>query len=344
MLNMIKAVEITQQSIWESFVKEVDQANFLSSWNWGVFHQRLDKKVFYRGYYLGTKLIGLSLIVKESARRGSYLTIAGGPLLDWSNPKLTNFWRDDIKSIAQNEKCVFVRVRPQLLDNQDSKKLFAELGFNPAPMHLTADDTLQLDLSLTEEELLSQMRKNTRYEIRKADKVGITVTTSQAVTDIKAFYKYQLDLAKKHSFIPFSYKFLKEQFSVLAADNQVLLFHSYSEDKKLLASAFVIMYGNEAVYHYGISTPENNRLPGSYACQWAAIKEAKNRGIKRYNFWGITPADAPEDHRFAGVSLFKKGFGGNEVSYLPAQDLQTSPWYIPVKLFEMYRAKKRHLA
>ena len=45
--------------------------------------------------------------------------------------------------------------------------------------------------------------------------------------------------------------------------------------KKLLAQAFIILYGNEAVYHYGASTDEGRNHPGAYLIQWEAVKEAK---------------------------------------------------------------------
>jgi lipid II:glycine glycyltransferase (peptidoglycan interpeptide bridge formation enzyme) len=121
----------------------------------------------------------------------------------------------------------------------------------------------------------------------------------------------------------------------------VAFINSYQDDK-LLASAFVIFYNHEAVYHYGVSTPDNDDWPGSYATQWAAIQEGKKRDCHVYNFWGIAPEDQP-DHRFAGVSLFKRGFGGQEVPYLPAHDLGVTPFYWLTRGFELIRKKVRGL-
>jgi len=208
-------------------------------------------------------------------------------------------------------------------------------------MHLTAGLTIQIDLSKSEEEILAAMRKNTRYEIRKAKKLEINTRISANSGEIKEFYEHQLTLAKKHDFIPFSYDFLLTQFRNMLVDEQVCLIHAYNKED-LLASAFIIFYNNEAVYHYGISTPANNRMPGSYACQWEAILEAKRRHCSRYNMWGIAPKEQT-NHRFAGVSIFKRGFGGQEVAYLPAMDLATSPLYPVVKTFETFRKIKRKL-
>ncbi|NCN23699.1 MAG: peptidoglycan bridge formation glycyltransferase FemA/FemB family protein, partial [Gallionella sp.] len=150
---------------------------------------------------------------------------------------------------------------------------------------------------------------------------------------IKEFYDHQLELAKRHHFVPFGFEFLRNQFQAFANQESVALIHSRTAEGELLASAFVIFYNREAVYHYGISTDANRSLPGSYACQWRAIGEAKSRGCTRYNFWGVAPADQPH-HRFAGVSIFKRGFGGQEIEYIKAHDLSLSSKYYLTWAFE----------
>jgi lipid II:glycine glycyltransferase (peptidoglycan interpeptide bridge formation enzyme) len=335
---------INNQDEWEKYLATWSQANFLQSWNWGQFHQSLGKKVYYWHVIDGAQIIGCALVVSEKAKRGNYLTIAGGPLLDWSSPnieKMISALRKQLQIIAETERAVFLRVRLQEVESDQLHRLLRKQGFQLAPMHLTADLTLELDLSRSEDELLKEMRKNTRYEIHKADKLGITTRLSRDPAEVQDFYNHQLEVAQRQNFVPFSFDFLQKQFEAFLADDQVLLIHSY-QGEQLLASAFVILYGNEAVYHYGISTEQNAKLPGSYACQWAAIREAKRRGMKRYNFWGIGPAN-DKHHRFAGVGLFKRGFGGTEVQYLPAYDLAFSWHYWPIYFFELLRKKMRRL-
>jgi peptidoglycan pentaglycine glycine transferase (the first glycine) len=340
-MHKLKVAAVRKKSDWENFILSHEEANFLQSWNWGVFHQNLGKNVFRFGLFKKPKLVGCVLAIKEEAKRGSHLTIAGGPILDWNNENHFRSFFSLIVETGKNEGCQFIRVRPQVLDTPQIRELFSAHGFKEAPMHLTADLTLQIDLAPTEEELLYKMRKSSRYEIRRAGKLKIEVKKSSNPQDIREFHKHQLALAKKHHFVPFSYEFLHLQFKTFAADNQALLFHAY-KDKRLLASAFVIFYNKEAVYHYGISTKDNAHLPGSYACQWAAICEAKRRGIKRYNLWGVAPEDATH-HRFAGVSRFKRGFGGKEVAHLPTHDLPLSWKYVFTYIFELGRKKFRKL-
>lgn len=347
------ATMVDDKERWEKIIRTHSDANFLQSYNWGKFHTRLGKKVFYLVLSEGESTeqstpFGVALIVKETAKRGSYLTVAGGPIIEWENVRSSEYFRfftQQASELAKKENCLFIRMRPQCMNSEAVRGMMTENHWVSSPMHLTADLTLQLDLTQDEESLLLQMRKNTRYEVRQAEKRGIVVRQSQNPEEIKLFYEHQLALAKRHNFVPFSYEFLYEQFLSFVEDDQVVLFHSFlpdGEKETLLASAFIIFYNGEAVYHYGISTPENDRQPGSYAAQWAAILEAKKRGCHFYNFWGIAPKEEI-NHRFAGVSIFKRGFGGEEVPYLPAHDLPVSWQYSVVKSFEKIRKKARNL-
>ena len=209
-------------------------------------------------------------------------------------------------------------------------------------MHLHAELTSQLDLTWNEDDILKGMRKNTRYEIRKAKKIGIKVSVTDDIKNLQEFYDLQIETSKRQNFVPFSYEFLHEQFKVFRDDGQVLLYKA-ELDGKVLAQAFVIFYGTEAAYHYGASTEDGRKFPGAYAIQWAAIREAKRRNILRYNFWGVTePEDT--DHRFYGVSVFKRGFGGQDVDYLHAQDLVISKiGYFKNWIIETVRKKIRHV-
>lgn len=296
---------------WEDFLSTHEEANFLQSWNWGEFHKALGKTIDRTGFYEKEKLAGVMQAVVEPARRGKYLTVPGGPIINWHNKDLINAFVDQIKQIAKANSCVFVRVRPQLKKDDFSKNLFKSLGFIKAPMHLHAELTSQLDITKSEDELMAQMRKGTRYEVRKAIKIGVKITSSKNENEIKKFYDLQIQTAKRQKFVPFSYKYLSEQFKVFATEHKALLYSAYHENK-LLTQAFIIFYGKEAVYHYGASTEEGRKYPGAYLIQWEGILEAKKRGMIRYNFWGVAPLEK-SDHRFAGLSLFKRGFGGQEI-------------------------------
>ena len=69
----------------------------------------------------------------------------------------------------------------------------------------------------------------------------------------------------------------------------------------------------------------------------------KEKDLKRLNLWGIAPEGQP-NHRYAGVTTFKTGFGGEIVEFVPAHDLIVNKIkYLPNLIVETARRKKRHL-
>lgn len=341
-MSKIEIKIIENKNEWEEFILNHEEANFLHSWQWGQFHQNLGKKIARTGFYENDKLAGVVLCIVETSRRGKFFIVPGGPIIDWENKSLINSVFEEIKKIAKENNCAFARIRPQLISDNFSQKVFSQQGYKDAPTHLHAELTTQLDITKSEDELMANMRKATRYEVRKAIKLGIEIKKSTDPKDIKEFYKNQVLTSKRQKFVPFSFKFLEEQFKVFASDGNVILFNAYFE-KKLLAQAFVIYYGREAVYHYGTGTDFGRKYPGAYLIQWEAILEAKRRGLTRYNFWGVAPEEN-KSHRFAGISIFKRGFGGVDVKYLHAQDIVLNPFLYFINFsIEFVRNKFRRL-
>jgi len=338
---MLTIKPIDSKQTWENFLLSSPQASFLQSWNWGEFHQSLGKKIFRLGFYQHNQLQGLALLIKVKAKRGTYLECPGGPIINWTQPAYLQVLIHHLKTLKSTENISFLRLRPNILDTPENRQILKAAGFIKSPMHLHAETTWILELDKSEEELLTNMRKNTRYSIKKAQKLGVKVTQSLDEKDVDLLYQLQLEAVKRHKFVPFSKDYFLKQLQAFKSSNQIQLFKA-SYQGQVLAISFIIFYGLEAVYHYSGSSNQHRHIPASYLLQWQAIKTAKARGLKRYNFWGITKTDDPK-HRFAGVTLFKKGFGGHQLDYLPAHDLPLKSTYWLTHLFEAFRRKSRHL-
>ena len=270
------------------------------------------------------------------------MAIAGGPILDWGNLELVQAVFQDMREQGKNERCTFVRVRPQLERSESSLKLMQQLGARPAPMYLSVEFAGVLDLNKSEEELLAGMRQRLRRALRKAEKNGITVEKSTNPEDIHEFYQIQMQTAGRHGFVAFSEDFFLKQFTALAKHDEAVLYTAKYQGETL-AQNFMIFYGNEASYHYGVSSELGTKLSGAPLLHMEAMRDARKRGIKRYNFWGIVEEDEVH-HRFYGVSCFKRGFGVTELKYVPAHDLVLKPGkYVVTKLIEDVRKKVRHV-
>ncbi len=328
---------------WDEFVTSHPEANFLQSWDFYEFHQSRGNDVVRRiAVDAEGNIIAAYAGVVEAAKRGRHLAIAGGPILDWGNLELVEAVFQDMRKQGKQENCVFVRVRPQLERSESSLKLMQQLGARPAPMYLSVEFAGVLDLTKSEDELLKNMRQRLRRALRKAEKNGITVEKSTNPEDIHEFYQIQMETAGRHGFVAFSEDFFYKQFAALAKNGEAVLYTAKYQGETL-AQNFMIFYGNEASYHYGVSSELGTKLSGAPLLHMEAMRDARERGIKRYNFWGIVEEDEVH-HRFYGVSCFKRGFGVTELKYVPAHDLVLKPGkYVLTKLIEDVRKRARHV-
>ncbi len=333
--------EITDKKIWESFLLSKTPKSFLQSWGWGEINRKTGEKIFRIGIFNKERLAGICLIIEQKAKRGPHLLIPGGPFIDWNDRALVKFFVDSLKKLAASEKAWFIRVRPELLDIPENNNKFKKLGFISAPMHLHAENTWVLDIAKSEEEILRGMRKTTRYLVKKSFGEGLRVDISESKEYARVLYGLQKETSERHGFVGFPQKLFEIEIEEFAKDDNASVFIC-RKGKKVLAVAIIVFYGDSAYYHFSGSTSELSKIPFSYFLQWEIIKEAKKRGMKYYNFWGIAPNDNPK-HRFAGVTLFKTGFGGERIDWFHAHDLPISRKYLLTYIFETARRFLRHL-
>jgi len=329
--------EIKNKEVWENFLLGCEEKTFLQSWNWGEFNKTMGNKIWRLGIFENSKLVNLVLTIKIEAKRGTFLFIphlVSGKYLK----VLVNY----LKALSREEKADFIRISPILKRNEENIKIFNELGFKDAPIHMHPEITWELDIKKPEEELISQMRKTTRYLIRQAQKNSdIRIEQGLELRDIEKFNQIYQETVDRHHFVPFSLEYLKNEFLAFLPDNQISIFLGKYKDE-IISSGIFIFWQNIAFYHQGASSLRYPKIPVSYLLLWEAIREAKNRGCQKFNFWGIAPENL-KTHPWAGLTLFKIGFGGYKKEYVKTQDLPLSKKYWLTYIFEKLRKTKRGL-
>jgi len=351
--------EINNKETWENFLLEQAEKTFLQSWNWGDFNSKIGEKIWRFGVYNEEKIVGVVLVIKISAKRGTFLFVPHGPVVIsgisvQDAKEILELILLQLSDIAKKEKASFIRVSPIFINGDPEKEnVFSDLGFRQAPIHIHPEITWELDLTPSEEELLMNMRKTTRYLIRQAEKnTDIQITTSDKSEDLKLFWPVYMATAKRHHFVVFSEKYLQTQFNSFIEDKEILIFLGKYKNEVVSAAIFVF-WQDMCFYHHSGSLSKYNKIPVSYLLQWQAIKEAKKRGCRTYNFWGISPGietERPEGypaqksrHPWAGLSLFKMGFGGYKKQYVKTQDFVISKKYWINYIIEKVRKHKRGL-
>lgn len=345
--------EVQNKEIWENFLEECREKTFLQSWNWGEFQKMEGNKIWRFGIYNNQNLAGVALVIKVRAKRGTFLFVPHGPVAkpesEISLYQLLNILLQELRKIAAKEKASFIRISPIWERNETNNKIFQGLKFREAPIHMHAEETWELDVRPEEEEILMGMRKTTRYLIRQAAKnKNIHIVKSRKIEDIRKFMPVYLETARRHKFVVFPERYLKNELSVFLPDDQIVIFLGKYKGEVVSVALFVF-WQNMAFYHHSGSDSKFNKIPVSYLLQWEAIKEAKKRGCSVYNFWGIAPDVKDEQdikkskHPWAGLSLFKMGFGGTRKELVKAQDFVMKNTYWINYIIEYIRKIKRNL-
>lgn len=171
-------------------------------------------------------------------------------------------------------------------------------------------NTILLDLRLSEEELLLQMKPKTRYNIKLALRKGIHVQ-SMGIDGLSVWYRLYCETALRNGLNVNSERYFHTLFAARMENPdgvQVKLLVAFADDMPL-AAIFLVMSSHRATYLYGASLSERRNLMPTYALQWEAIRIAKANDCTEYDLFGVAPRSEPS-HPMYGLYKFKQGFGG----------------------------------
>jgi len=192
--------------------------------------------------------------------------------------------------------------------------------------------TLILDLSKSEEGLLSSMTKKTRQYIRKSEGEGIKVRKIKSKKELDDCLSLYKETAQRAGFDIHSQAYYHDVFDKLEDHSPV--FGAF-KDGRLVAFLWIAISQTTAFELYGGVNEEGQRLRANYILKWHAIRTTKRWGIERYDFNGLLND---------GVSTFKRGFADHENMLAGAYDYPLSPLYILwVKLFPLAKKIVRKL-
>lgn len=334
---------IEDQTLWDTFLYQCPVDTFLHTWEWGEFNTKINNRpgetIFRVGVYEENTLVGVILLLKIVAKRGSYIFCPHGPIVINDTPELLKAIIEYCIGLAKKEKVDFLRFSPLLADTVEHRAAFSQAGFRDAPIHAHPELAWILDITPTSDELLSQMRKTSRHAIRKASKDGVIVRESTSMADLKKFHDLYTETVERQNFTPFSMEYLEEELNTFLKTDRMRIFVAEYNGEPV-ASSMVVFTPYSAFYHQGASSRKHSKLTAAHLLQWTAIMAAQKRGCQRYNFWGIVD-DSKPNHPWKGLSLFKKGFGGYSQAYVHAQDKPLTFKYWLNFAVETLRRRKR---
>lgn len=309
----------------------------------------------YYGVKKDGKIIAGTLVVSNVTFMGAKtFYVPGGPLLDFEDAKLTNFFMKHLLNAAQEQKGLVLRIDPYYervqrdrdglkveggFDRKKAVKNLENLGFKALKEAIQPKYLFVLDINgRTSDQLLMDFKRNTRNHVRKAEKMGVKVRELKR-DELNVFKKITEATSERRHFQDKPLSYYEEMYDLFHDRGEVkfMVAEAEIEGKTTpLSAAMFMTYGDEVIYLFSGSDEQYMRdYNAQYAIQWHMIKYAAEHGFKRYNFYGIQglPDENAKDY---GIYEFKKGFTSDEtgrvVEFLGTYEKSLSALYPLYKL------------
>jgi len=306
---------------WDAFVAGHPNGSALQTTQWARLKNRFgwrSRRVWLKQE--GELAAGAQILIRSAAlglMRIAYLP--HGPLVNWLDDEQVAILLNQIDFAAYEAGAGMLKIEPLLWQDDYPPGKWQSFcdrnGCIASTDSIQPPRTLIVDLTRSEDLILSNMKQKTRYNIRLAERKGVICRRGEA-SDLPIFGQLITETGRRNKFgvhKPIYYEAAYELFS----PNNVALFVAQYENQPL-AAIMVFVNGSKVAYFYGASSDnERQRMP-TYAVQWAAMKWAKDLGCSEYDLWGVP--DYPSEQLEAqfqgrsdglwGVYRFKRGFGG----------------------------------
>ena len=315
---------------WDRFVQASAGAHVLQTGPWGHLKTHFGWDAQRIGLVEGGGLAAGALVLYRRLVGGlaRLAYVPRGPVVDWADRRLTSALLAALAQQARARGAMVLTVEPDLLDGADSRELLASLDLVPSPLgSVQPQRTIVVDIGGDEENILAAMKSKTRYNIRLANRKGVTVRPGTEA-DLPAFSRLMTETAARDSFGVHLAQYYERAFQLFSPRGWVgLVLAEVGEEPVAAPMAFAL--GPRAWYFYGASSNAHREKMPNYLLQWEAIRWARSRGCVEYDMWGV-PDEELEDLEAGftsrsdglwGVYRFKRGFGGRLVRSVGAWDL-----------------------
>ena len=329
----------TSPATWDQALARLPYAHALQSWAWGQFKARwgwrsipLTMSVGGNGW----EAAAAAHVLRRDLPRTPYcvLYVPKGPALNYADATLRRHVLAQLEHLARRERAVFIKIDPEVvqswgLENERVSPLgtavmrdLAARGWRPSVEQIQFRNTVELPLESTEEQLLAAMKQKTRYNIRLAERKGVSVRpgTTADLPTIAAMYQ---ETGARDGFTTRPSEYYLDGWSALT--NVGLAQPLLAEfEGRPIAAVILVRFADRVIYMYGASRDEARERMPNHLLQWEAIRWARAQGAKVYDFWGA-PDVFDESDRLWGVWRFKAGFNGEVVRFIGAWDYTPRP-------------------
>ena len=315
---VLRAMPQGKRALWDDFVAGHTNGHLLQSWNWGELKAASGWQPTRLALWdeQAHQMVAAAQILRRGAPLlplgvGHLAYLPKGPVIDWSQTPICEAFFSQLHVLLRKQGAIALLLEPgpeiDTIEGAAATKYLAACGTRRTHA-IQPLRTIVLDLAPEEEALLAQMKEKWRYNVRLAARKGVTVRDAASIEDLRLWYDLLQVTSQRDQFGVHTFDYYRRAWELFVPSGKARLLLAEHEGR-LLAGIFVALFAHQGLYLYGASSNELRQLMPNYLLQWEAIRWAKQRGARLYDFWGIPDTDA-EEEAMAGVYRFKRGWGG----------------------------------
>lgn len=293
----------------------------LQSYQWGEFRRKTGVQVERLGFFVGGKL-----------QNALQMTFHKVPVLDryvGYYPK--GFTPDEdqmaaLVHLAKKYKAISIKMEPnvkkpieQNKEDNESVKFLSKFQTEDGRALFTRY-TFELDLTLSEDELMNKQSSKTRYNIKLASKKGVQIVEDTSTQGLDDYLRILAETTQRQGFYAHTPEYFKQLWESLKDDGMMKIFKAVYEGKTLVVW-IVFVFNGVLYYPYGASSSAHRDVMASNLMMWEIIRFGKAQGCRTFDMWGSLGPDPDPKSPWYGFHRFKKGYGGELVEFIGTFDL-----------------------
>ena len=335
---------IADREQWNRFVESQATGNITQTWEWAELGAHLGSQALRLGALEDGELRGALLLIVEKAPvvGQPYFYAPRGPVCDDPDSPALAALLDYSRTLARAHGAFMLKLEPNVADGDQAwLDALHHLGLRRNPFATHPRRSWALDITPDAQTLLANMKEKWRYNIRLAGRKGVTVRATLASEDIATFYTLYRETAERDGIFIHERRHYEDFLRLYGErDAATLLLAEY--ESQPIAALIVARCGPVATYMFGASSNrERNRMP-NHLLQWTAIRWARERGCRLYDFRAIAETLEPGEDMYS-LYTYKQGFGGFSLLTLETHDLvyQSAVYWAYMRALRMKRRLAR---
>lgn len=301
----------------------------LQSWAWGEFREKTGLSIVRLGRFRDDQLVETTQVTVHKIPK---LPLSVGY---WPRGVIpSDEMIEAVTEALRKYRAIFVTMEPNVLADK-GKGMMEELQHrHPLPLGrpLFTKWTFWLDLTKSEEELLSGMKSKTRYNLRYAERSGVKVIEDSSESAFEEYWQLTQETTERQGFYAHNKKYHALMFETLKPSGVAHLFRAVYKGKTLVT--WIVFKLNDVIYYpYGASTREMRNVYPSDAMMWYVIKWGKKMGAAIFDMWGSPGPEPKLEDSWYGFHRFKLGYGAELVEFVGTYDLVVNKWLYPLYRF-----------